>query len=140
MAVRDLPRVPESRSFAPREDDELFQNIIHPSSLTIAPPSFSVPHPLAHVQTTEVNWEDQQHICAFGRFNTRLHEVNAELRAKAVRAPRSAVPPLVSRSSCVLTTTRRRARLRSIARSLVLTRRLARVRRAYPSLSLLDRK
>ena len=34
----------------------------------------------------EVTWEDQQHICAFGRFNTRVHEVNAELRAKAVRA------------------------------------------------------
>lgn len=32
----------------------------------------------------EVTWEDQQHICAFGRFNTRLHEVNAELKAKAV--------------------------------------------------------
>ena len=34
----------------------------------------------------EVTWDDQQHICAFGRFNTRVHEVNAELRAKAVRA------------------------------------------------------
>ena len=32
----------------------------------------------------EVTWEDQQRICAFGRFNTRLHEVNAELKAKAV--------------------------------------------------------
>merc|ERR1712086_1235500 len=31
----------------------------------------------------EVTWEDQQHICAFGRFNTRLHEVNAELKAKS---------------------------------------------------------
>ncbi|EEH56833.1 uncharacterized protein MICPUCDRAFT_57810 [Micromonas pusilla CCMP1545] len=36
--------------------------------------------------TSEVNWEDQQHICAFGRFNTRLHEVNAELRAKSKMA------------------------------------------------------
>uniref|UniRef100_A0A7S0DD37 Prefoldin subunit 4 n=1 Tax=Micromonas pusilla TaxID=38833 RepID=A0A7S0DD37_MICPS len=34
----------------------------------------------------EVTWEDQQHICAFGRFNTRVHEVNAELRAKAKMA------------------------------------------------------
>ena len=28
----------------------------------------------------EVTWDDQQHICAFGRFNTRVHEVNAELK------------------------------------------------------------
>ena len=33
-----------------------------------------------------MTWEDQQHICAFGRFNQRMHEVNAELKAKAVRA------------------------------------------------------
>ena len=32
----------------------------------------------------EVTWEDQQHICAFGRMNTRLHELNGELRQKAV--------------------------------------------------------
>jgi len=36
-------------------------------------------------QAEEVTWEDQQHICAFGRFNTRVHEVNAELKAKSVR-------------------------------------------------------
>mmetsp|Transcript_19908 Transcript_19908/g.49891 ORF Transcript_19908/g.49891 Transcript_19908/m.49891 type:complete len:125 (+) Transcript_19908:109-483(+) len=34
----------------------------------------------------EVTWEDQQHICAFGRMNTRLHELNGELRAKAKMA------------------------------------------------------
>ncbi|ACO64272.1 predicted protein [Micromonas commoda] len=31
----------------------------------------------------EVSWDDQQNICAFGRLNTRLHEVNAELKAKS---------------------------------------------------------
>ena len=32
-----------------------------------------------------MSWDDQQNICAFGRLNTRLHEVNAELKAKSVR-------------------------------------------------------
>ena len=42
------------------------------------------PTPQQQGKAEEVTWEDQQHICAFGRFNTRLHEVNAELKAKAV--------------------------------------------------------
>jgi hypothetical protein len=41
----------------------------------------------------EVSWDDQQHICAFGRFNTRLHELRGELKAKAVRDSRR---PLIS--------------------------------------------
>ena len=46
--------------------------------------------PSTHVSETqgnadEVSWDDQQNICAFGRLNTRLHEVNAELKAKSVR-------------------------------------------------------
>ena len=51
--------------------------------LTLSPCALSSPQ---EGKAEEVTWEDQQHICAFGRFNTRVHEVNAELRAKAVRA------------------------------------------------------
>ena len=41
--------------------------------------------PYTQGNADEVSWDDQQNICAFGRLNTRLHEVNAELKAKSVR-------------------------------------------------------
>ena len=47
----------------------------------------------------EVTWEDQQHICAFGRFNTRVHEVNAELRAKVGLPSTGLNPSLIFVSS-----------------------------------------
>jgi len=30
----------------------------------------------------DVTWEDQQRICAFSRMNARMHEINAEIKAK----------------------------------------------------------
>ena len=33
----------------------------------------------------QVNWEDQQRINKFGRLNSRLHEIQAELKAKRAR-------------------------------------------------------
>ena len=71
-----------------------------PSRIISADAPASLPSPLPPPQgnAEEVSWEDQQHICAFGRFNTRMHEVKAELKAKAVRAlaalaARSIAPP-----------------------------------------------
>jgi len=71
-----------------------------PSRIISADAPASLPPPLPPPQgnAEEVSWEDQQHICAFGRFNTRMHEVKAELKAKAVRAlaalaARSIAPP-----------------------------------------------
>lgn len=61
-----------------------------------------------------MTWEDQQHICAFGRFNTRLHEVNAELKAKSVRTvqcPRDSTNRKIRSSKLTLPKLRSRRRL-----------------------------
>lgn len=39
---------------------------------------------MAQSHDIEVNWEDQQRICAFGRLNTRSHELSALLKLKQV--------------------------------------------------------
>ena len=65
-----------------------------------------------------MTWEDQQHICAFGRFNTRLHEVNAELKAKSVRTvqcPRDSTNRKI-RSQLTLPKLHSRRRLYTVAK------------------------
>lgn len=79
-SVRSIARVFLSNAFVP---------LAKRSYVARSPPADPLPCALSSPQegkAEEVTWEDQQHICAFGRFNTRVHEVNAELRAKAVRA------------------------------------------------------
>tara|TARA_B100001142_G_scaffold143652_1_gene144777 strand:- start:306 stop:770 length:465 start_codon:yes stop_codon:yes gene_type:complete len=49
---------------------------------TIEPTTTSKP-PQKH--DVEVNWEDQQRICAFGRLNNRVHELRAMIASREVQ-------------------------------------------------------
>ena len=44
----------------------------------------SAPPPPPTKHDVEVNWEDQQRICAFGRLTSRSHELRAMIASKEV--------------------------------------------------------
>ena len=99
MSVRDVP-ARSSVSESPRKSTRVARTARpRARARRRGVPTFQKPlTDLAHSpertqgKAEEVTWEDQQHICAFGRFNQRMHEVNAELKAKAVRAMPFPVP------------------------------------------------
>ena len=50
--------------------------------MTTTEPSTTSKPPTKH--DVEVNWEDQQRICAFGRLNNRTHELRAMIASREV--------------------------------------------------------